>query len=245
MRSRPLNPLAVLAVALLVCACQHRTAQPPPSITAGFPPDFPTAFYSGVPADALYRVDAARSALTIKVYRAGALAKLGHNHVITSNRTDGFVYLADDLTKARGDLFVPVDSFVVDDAAARAAAGAEFSTQPTPGDIGSTRANMLGPKLLDASHYPFVVVHVEPLQVGTQSTRVALTIRVRDHVASVPVDVLWQRVGNELTIGARFRVDHSALGLEPFSALGGALKVDEPIDVELELTATQTRATWQ
>ena len=90
MRSRPLNPLAVLTVALLVCACQHRTAQPPPSITAGFPPEFPTTFYSGVPADALYRVDAARSALTIKVYRAGALAKLGHNHVITSKRTRWF-----------------------------------------------------------------------------------------------------------------------------------------------------------
>ena len=124
----------------------------------------------------------------LKVYRSGALASLGHNHVIDSRSVDGFIYLADDLTEARADLFVPVASFVVDDAAARTAAGPDFATQPTADDIEGTRANMLGPKLLDAEQCPFVVVHVAPMQVGPESTQVQLSMQVRDHTATVPVD---------------------------------------------------------
>ena len=71
------------------------------------------------------------SKLTVKVYRSGALAALGHNHVIISRELDGFVYLADDMSKARADLFVPVAGFIVDDAAERTAAGPDFATQPT------------------------------------------------------------------------------------------------------------------
>ena len=64
-----------------------------------------------------FRIVPSHSKLTVKVYRAGALASLGHNHVIDSRAVDGFVYLADDISRARADLFVPVASFVVDDAA--------------------------------------------------------------------------------------------------------------------------------
>src|SRR3954469_12087129 len=113
---RQLQPIiGVLALVLLCVGCAHRTAPTPaPSVAAGFPPSFPTDFYTRVAPEARYRVDPARTRLTLKVYRTGALASLGHNHVITSGRTDGFIYLADDLAQARADLFVPVETLVVD-----------------------------------------------------------------------------------------------------------------------------------
>ena len=224
---------------MIVAACGQRT-QPIMAPPGGFPPDFPAAFYSSVHPDLVFRVVPERSSLQLKVYRAGTFAALGHNHVIQS-RVDGFIYLADDLTNAQADLFVAVAGFVVDDPAARVAAGPDFATQPTTADIEGTRANMLGPKLLDAEKSPFIAVHVAPNHIGEQTTQVMLSIRIRDHVAEVPVNVNWSRSGDELSIHGTFATDHATLGLEPFSALGGALRVADKIDVEVSLVAKATR----
>jgi hypothetical protein len=231
--------ITLALIVLIVAACGPRT-QPVLAPPGGFPPEFPAAFYSSVHPDLVFRVVPERSSVQLKVYRAGTLAALGHNHVIQS-RPDGFIYLADDLAHARADLFVAVAGFVVDDAAARTAAGPDFATQPSVSDIEGTRANMLGPKLLDAEKSPFIVVHVAPSHVGAQTTQVKLSIRIRDHVAEIPVDVSWSRSGDELSIHGAFATDHATLGLEPFSALGGALRVADRIDVEVSLVAKSTR----
>jgi hypothetical protein len=60
----------------------------------------------------------------------------------------------------------------------------------------------------------------------------------RDHVATIPVDAHWQRTGSELTIESAFKVDHATLDLEPFSALGGAMRVADQIDIAVSITAT-------
>jgi len=231
--------LATLLLAALA-SCVPRPPSPTPPI-GGFPADFPSSFYSTVPREDAFRIVPSRSKLTVKVYRSGPLASLGHNHVIVSREVDGFVYLADDMSKARADLFAPVAGFIVDDAAERTAAGSDYATQPTASDIEGTRANMLGPKLLNAQQWPFVVVHVVPTHVGPESTQVALSITVRDHVATVPVDVHWQRTGSELTMETTFNVDHVTLGLEPFSTLGGALRVADQISLSVSITARTAR----
>jgi polyisoprenoid-binding protein YceI len=225
-------------VLIMVAACQLRTAPTaPPAPAAALPTDFPIQFYANEPADAVYRVVPARSSLIVKVYRAGPLAALGHNHVVTNASTDGYVYLADDLANARADLFVPVDSFVVDDPTARAAAGLDFATQPTASEIAGTREHMLGSALLDGAAFPYIRVHVAPLSVGERSTRVNASIEVRGKTATLPVDVDWRRTGGELSIVAQFSVDHATLGLAPYSALGGALRVADSIDVSIALVA--------
>ncbi len=234
--------LAIVVFAATAASCAPRAPAPaatPP--VSGFPTDFPASFYSTVPREESYRIISTRSSLTLKVYRTGPLASLGHNHIIASRDLDGFVYLADDLGKARADLFVPVAGFIVDDAAARAAAGADFAMQPTPSDIDGTRANMLGPKLLDAQAWPYIVVHAVPLHVEPDSTQVQLSIRTRDHVALVAVDMHWSRKGNELTAEAEFVIDHATLGLEPFSALGGALRVADQIGISVSIVAKAER----
>jgi hypothetical protein len=241
MAAKPRRLIARFLLVLLAASCVPRAPAPAPPV-GGFPPDFPAPFYSTVPRDETYRIVSTRSSLTLKVYRSGALASLGHNHVIESRDIDGFVYLADDLGRARADLFVPVAGFTIDDATARNTAGPDFATQPSASDIEGTRANMLGPKLLDAQTWPFIVVHVAPLHVGADSTQVQLSIRTLDHVATVPVDVHWGRNGNELAIGAQFSISHATLGLEPFSTLGGALRVADQIDVAVSIVASVTSA---
>lgn len=235
--------VAYLVLVVVVASCAPRAPVPELPVSR-FPPDFPSSFYSTLPREDVFRIIPARSKLTIKVFRSGALAKLGHNHVIISHELDGFVYLADDMGKARADLFVPVASIVVDDVAERTAAGSDFTTQPTASDIEGTRANMLGPKLLDAQQWPFVLVHVAPMHVGTDSTQLQLSITVRDQTATVAVDARWQRIGKELAIESAFKIDHATLGLTPFSALGGALRVADQIDIAVSVVAESTPRTF-
>jgi polyisoprenoid-binding protein YceI len=227
----------IFALVFAACTPQQKPQPAPVPSVGGLPANFPTTFYTTAQAGAVYRVDPARSSLILKVYKSGALAALGHNHVITSRSVDGFIYLADDLAAARADLFVPVAALTVDDAAARTAAGPDFATQPTQQDIEGTRTNMLGPKLLDAEHFSFITAHVTPIHVRTEGTDVELALTVRDKTAHIPIVVTWQRQGEELRVATTFSTDHATLALEPFSALGGSLRVADKIDVAMALTA--------
>jgi hypothetical protein len=239
---KAMRTAALALLGILLAACAPRAPQPaaPPG---GFPPDFPTAFYSSAPAIGVYRVAPGRSSLVLKVYRAGTLAALGHNHVITTSALEGFIYLADDLAAARADLFVPVSALTVDDSAARAAAGPDFAAQPSLHDIDGTRTNMLGPKLLDAEHFPYLIAHVTPVHVRPESTDVTLGLTVHGQTVSIPVTVTWLRNGEELEVRGTFSTDHKTLMLEPFSTLGGALRVAEQIDVAVALVAEHGTAT--
>src|SRR5215470_14326745 len=121
---KSLGKLALIATLVIVACTPQPKLQPTPTPpVAEFPENFPKTFYREAEAGTVYRVTPGRSSLILKVYRAGTLASLGHNHVITSKSVDGFIYLADDLAAARADLFIPVTAFTVDDSAARTAAG--------------------------------------------------------------------------------------------------------------------------
>ena len=68
-----------------------------------------------MPPGRVYRVDEHQSELRILVYRAGPLARLGHNHVIVNHAIRGAVSLADVAGESGFQLSVPVAGFVVDD----------------------------------------------------------------------------------------------------------------------------------
>ncbi len=79
------------------------------------------------------------------------MQKLGHDHLITSDGLVGGIALGEPLTETRFDLRLPLESLVVDDEAARAAAGGAFAAPVPQKDRDATRHNMLGAKLLDAA----------------------------------------------------------------------------------------------
>jgi hypothetical protein len=53
----------------------------------------------------------------------------------------------------------------------------------------------------------------------------------------VPIGGYVTQKGEGLEIEARFEVTHGGLGLTPFSVMGGALRVADPIEVEVSLVA--------
>ncbi len=70
-----------------------------------------------------------QSLLTILVFRGGALAKAGHNHVIASHSMSGTAWVPADPERASFELHVPVGDFTIDEPALRALEGSEFSAE--------------------------------------------------------------------------------------------------------------------
>jgi hypothetical protein len=177
------------------------------------------------------------SQFAVRVYRDGAMQKLGHNHLITSDRVVGEIALREPLTQSRFELSLPLDSLVVDDDAARAAAGAEFAAPVPQKDRDATRQNMLGEKLLDAAHQGAIRLVAESLtgEAGNYEARVRVSLAGQEHVVTTPFTVTVD--GGELRAHAAFRLSHADLGLQPFTVALGALKVRDDLDVELTLDA--------
>src|SRR5579885_962831 len=103
------------------------------------------------PGSVRYEVDALHSEVEFLVYKAGAFAALGHDHTVEARQFSGEVYLAPKFEESLFSLKLPVKDFEVDRAEARAAAGADFASKPSAGDIQGTREHMLGADGLDAA----------------------------------------------------------------------------------------------
>src|SRR5262245_46906348 len=109
----------ICALLLGLAACQ--TSPPKPPAAPAGPPPAPGAFAIPPGAHQL-KVSAEDSLLQVLVYRGGAMARLGHNHVIASHQLSGVVYLADDPLATRFDIQFPVNELTVDEPALREAA---------------------------------------------------------------------------------------------------------------------------
>ncbi len=220
---------AAFAAVALVAACMPAGRTPPPveRVAPG----------TVVPAAAShYRVDSARSEVRILVYRAGPLARLGHNHVLVTRDLAGDVWLPADPAAARFSLSFPVATLAIDEAAARREEGAEFASEPSAADVAGTRRNLEGPAVLDAAHYPSIRLDGVARR-GPGGLLAHGRIVVRDHASELEVPVEVTVTPGELVVRGGFTVLQGALGLEPFSLALGALKVRDDLAVRFRLIA--------
>jgi hypothetical protein len=203
------------------------------------PAGFPAARYQSGYADdgRVLRIVPADSEVRILVYREGRLAKLGHNHVVVSRNLQGYVFLADTPGESRADLFFTVASLIVDDPADRAAAGAGFATVLSADAVAGTRRNLLGERLLEVERFPFIVIGAALSGEDREQPAVTLTLTIKDSQITVPVDVEMIVTGQRIEIAGSFDVAQTGLGIEPYSVLGGALRVRDIIELRFRVTA--------
>jgi hypothetical protein len=209
-------------------------------VVAAPPPLEPDAAASAIPADAReYKVIAEESLLQILVYRGGAMARLGHNHVIASHHLSGSVHVTDDLTQTRFDISFPADEFTVDEPALREAAGADFPPGVPQSARDGTRKNLLSEALLDAARYPEVRLRASGVQGAGDTFEVDVEVTLKDQVRHVHVPLRVERKPGALTAHGEFPLTQSELGLKPFSAAMGALLVIDEMRVRFELSARE------
>jgi len=232
MRSRALRAVvtATLLSALLGgCAPLLRGPAPAP---AAPPADFPEGYYREALAQGkpVFRVDPAESLVVIEVRRSGSLARLGHDHVVASREVVG--YVAPD--EGRADLYVALARMQVDEAALRPEAG--FDTQPTESDIEGTRANMLA-RVLEADKFPFALISVAGANAKEKKTTLAVAITLHGYMRTLQVPAEIEADAEKISVTGRLSFEQTDFGITPYSLLGGAIAVQNRVDLRFRIIA--------
>jgi YceI-like domain len=226
---------AFIVVAALLAACASERSSPPVASARG-PADFPNGYYLSLAEQGqpVFRIDPDRSLVVIEVRRAGSLAQLGHDHVVASHAVAG--YIAPD--QGRADLYTALDALVVDEPALRDEAG--FETQPSPADVAATRRNMLG-KVLESDRHPFARIAVSGAAAGQRDQRLRVAVTLHGITRYVEAPVRLQIASEDAEVTGSFAVDQSQFGIVPFSILGGAIAVQDRVDIRFRLRAVRVR----
>jgi polyisoprenoid-binding protein YceI len=231
----PLRGIAAAALFFALAAC----SQLPPAARDGAPAHAPASASAPAPAPApvagtampdagpVLRIDSAASLIAVTVRRGGALARLGHDHVIASHDVSGTVAPAQN----RADFQFRLDRMKVDEPDLRRAAG--LTTQPSADAIDGTRTNMLT-KVLDAERFPIVAIHAERSQAG-QPLDVSITLHGVTRNQRVPVDLREEK--GVMTVSGTLTLNQTDFGLVPFSVMGGAMAVQDRMELRFSLVA--------
>jgi hypothetical protein len=236
-----LRRLCAAAAAFGLLSC---TASKPPAATPPVEPPRTLPQNSsepvgapGIPAPGYYHVDSSHSELRLLVYRAGALANLGHNHVIVNRSLNGSIDVAPQWGGSSFSLSVPVAAFVIDDSQARSEEGEDFAAEVSDGAKAGTWNNMTGPAVLDAARYPVIGMRSVRLEERQGIFTVTVAVSVAGHEASVSEPFVLRQESDGLSATAAFDLNQSALGMTPFSVMLGALAVRDTMRVKLTVTA--------
>jgi len=189
----------------------------------------------------VYQVDAESSDIRVLIHRAGALSWLGHSHVISVGQLDGMIYVYPQLEQSRFELVIPVQGLVVDNPLLRDEEGDEFSTEISERDIARTRRNMLGKRVLNAEQYPIVKLIGTGYRGDKPEFVLEISIVILGHVVEIQVPTTLRLNGDMLEAAGTLRLSHSDLGMRPFTAMLGALRVADEIEFKYRVRAQRAQ----
>jgi polyisoprenoid-binding protein YceI len=222
-------------VLISLAGCPTRPKGPEPAAATQIAPAAPTQRHEGRPFDVAPR----ESLLTILAFRAGTLAKFGHNHVIASHDLSGTFYVPDDIEHSTFELRIPVGQLAIDEPDLRANEGPDFPKDVPDSAREGTRRNMLGDALLNGAQYEYITLASQHIGTATPGSQVKadiqITVRGQTHTISVPVT--YSLANGELTASGDLPLKQSDLGLTPFTAALGALAVQDEMRVRFHLVA--------
>ncbi len=142
--------------------------------------------------------------------------------------------------ESRFEVHVPLESLSVDEAELRAQAGPDFPPEVPETAREGTRRNMLGPALLDAQNNPEIVlsaVRLAPAQSPQGAVQARVQALVRGTAHEFDVLVRYERSGERLVVSGDTVLKQSELGLKPFSAMLGALQVQDEMRISFRILA--------
>jgi polyisoprenoid-binding protein YceI len=235
---RAASAAILLVLSLGGCPTRPRPPEAPASTAIEAPPPAPGQMHhEGRP----YDVQSRESLLTILAFRGGALAKAGHNHVIACHDLAGTFYVPEDINRSTFELHMPVAQLVVDEPELRAREGADFPTDVPESAKEGTRRNMLSQALLNGADFPDISLVSNGIQANGASVQASVQVTVRGQQHAVRVPVTYTLANGELIATGDFPLKQSDLGLTPFSAMLGALQVQDEMRVRFRVVAREAQ----
>ena len=231
---RPHQTWFIVLVTCLLASCAQPSLQPEPSRSEELPRPIDTR------GAVVYAIDAQASSLNILVYRGGTLARLGHNHVVSSKSISGRAWVHGDFTRSGFEISVPVHSLIIDDVEARASHGEDFAAIVPQKDIHGTRRNMMKPEVLDGERFAEIAIASAQIAGTPESPKVLARIKIKDVVREMEIPLNLKVQQAQLTASGEFDLLQTEFGMKPFSIALGALEVQDRLHIVYDITARKT-----
>jgi polyisoprenoid-binding protein YceI len=161
-------------------------------------------------------IDAGKSVITVRVYKAGLLSALGHDHEIAGAMAGGAV----DITARQVELHSHTRALQVRDPGVSDKDRTEIQT------------TMLGSEVLDAEKYPEIAFRstgAEPIGAGSWRVRGNLTLHGQTQTVAIEV----QEQGGHYVGTAKFK--QTEFGIKPVKVAGGAIRVKDEVRIEFDI----------
>jgi polyisoprenoid-binding protein YceI len=186
---------------------------------------------------AAFKVDPSRSSLVVQIFRDGAAAKLGHDHVVQATTLAGRVtYDPSAPTLSSVAAEVRTATLTVDDAETRRKFGLE--AQPSTKDVAEIDKSMKAEGQLDVAKFPLITFTSTTITPQAQDRYLVtgrLTIRGVTRAVQFPANVVMK--DNVFRATATLTFMQSAFGYKPYSALLGAIKNKDAVMLHIDLVA--------
>ncbi len=184
-----------------------------------------------------YVIDDERSWIRVLVYRAGLMSMFGHNHVIASTDITGTVQRGAALGDTVVEMSFPARSLLVDARELRDQEGEDFSARVSDKDVHGTQKNMLGHKVLDAENHAVILIRSTEVSGELDSLIITADLTIAGKLRSISFPASASLADDSITVSGTATVSHDDLGLKPFSAAFGTLKVHKEMTIRFEITA--------
>jgi polyisoprenoid-binding protein YceI len=199
-----------------------------------------------------YTIDPARSVFAVLTHKAGIGSAVAHDHLIVAPApVEKFDYVASAPEKTTIEVRIDVASLQVDPPAQRAAwaplmkrIGILSADLPpvADGDRAKIREAMLGADQLDAANHPEIRAELAVLARAPALEATCLKLKLGLTIRDKKVERLLEactRGGDTLEIGIVRAFRFSDFGIEPYSALLGAIRNDDEFHVFVQIVANQ------
>jgi len=185
----------------------------------------------------VYAIDPADSEIHWRIYRSGALARLGHSHVISLVDFQGSVAVGNDVANAAWELSFPVNGLVIDDPELRARYGEEFESVPREEDKAGTKENMLTDRVLDGANFPQIRLEGNGVVGSLDSASLPVSIYILGRTIEQTFPASISLTEESVLVEGEYQLTHADRCMEPFSLLGGAMAVGAEIDFTYRIRA--------
>jgi hypothetical protein len=144
--------------------------------------------------------------------------------------------IGDAISSTSFSLSLPVSGFSVDDALSRSEEGDDFPGEIPEDAKEGTRHNMLSAAVLNAAQFPEITVTSTALSGSLQSLAAEVEISAAGHRSMISVPLALQSDALHIIAVGSAEVRQTALGLAPYSLMGGALQVQDAMQLKFKIT---------
>jgi hypothetical protein len=184
----------------------------------------------------VFQLDAQATQIDIVVRRDGPLARFGHDHVVSVVEPEGYLLLDATGTASRADLRFRPERLEVDSASARTRH--QLDTTPDAADIEGTRENLMK-HVLDTAQWPWATLALSAFERQQDHYSALVTIGINGSSFGDRQPFRLREEENRAIVEGFLVLRQTDMGIEPFSALRGGLRVADPLEIYFHIEASR------